>query len=155
MIDWWSAIGIGIIGGIAMSLMMAMARGMGLIGASIERYEGCMLTGKDEGAGSWTAGFLMHLTMSAIIGIIYAWAFAQFWGRSTWSLGLLGGLIHWSVAGMVLPMMDAMNRCVRTGQIEGWGAFGSKRGAMMVGGFLMDHLLYGLIVGWLYTVPNG
>jgi hypothetical protein len=153
VIDWWSAIWIGIVGGIAMSLMMALARAMGLVNASIERYEGCMITGKDEGGGTKTAGFVMHLMISAIIGIIYAWGFAQFWGEATWALGLLGGLIHWLIGGMLLPMMDGMNRCVRDGRIEGFGAFGSKRGAMMLVGLLMGHLLYGLVVGWLYNVP--
>jgi hypothetical protein len=32
--------------------------------------------------------------------------------------------------------------------------FGKAHGAMMVVGFLMGHLLYGAIVGWIYTVPG-
>lgn len=154
MIDWGSAILIGVLGGIAMSLMMAMARAMRLIDASIERYEGCMLTGNTEGGGSWSAGLLMHLMMSALIGIVYAWGFAQFWGEATWAIGLLAGLIHWALAGIVVPMMDGVHPCVRDGRIRGFGAFGAKRGAMMVAGFLMTHLLFGLIMGWLYTVPT-
>jgi hypothetical protein len=69
------------------------------------------------------------------------------------AFGLLAGLIHWAIAGILLPMMDGMNSCVRSGKLEGFGAFGAKRGGMMIAGFLMGHLLYGLIVGWLYTVP--
>jgi hypothetical protein len=152
VIEYGSAILIGILGGIAMSLMMLMARAMGLIDAHMERYEGCMVTGNEEGGGTVATGLAMHLMLSALIGIVYAWAFAQFWGQATWALGLLGGLIHWAVAGMVLPMMDGMNRCVRDGRIRAFGAFGSGRGAMMVVGFLMGHLLYGLIFGWLYAV---
>lgn len=153
MIDWWNAIWAGIAGGLAMTLMMAMARAMGLINANMERYEGCMITGEDKGGGTQAAGLTMHLMISVIIAIIYAWGFAQFWGQASWTLGLLAGLVHWAIGGVLLPMMDGMNRCVREGRIEAFGAFGSKRGAMMVAGFLMGHLLYGLVVGWLYTVP--
>jgi hypothetical protein len=155
VIDWGSAFWIGVLGGVAMSLMMAMARAMGLVNASIERYEGCMLTGRNTGAGPWTAGLVMHLVLSGLIGLVYAWGFAQFWGEATWSLGLLAGAIHWLIAGLVVPMMDGMNRCVRDGKVEGFGAFGARRGGMMVVGFLVDHLLYGLVVGWLYAVPGG
>jgi hypothetical protein len=153
MIDWGSAIWVGILGGVAMSLMMVIARAMGLIDASIERYEGCMVTGKDEGGGTIAAGTMMHLVLSALIGILYAWGFAQFWGDATWALGLLLGLVHWFIGGILLPMMDGMNRCVQDGRLRKFGAFGSGRGAMMVVGFLMGHLLYGLVVGWLYSVP--
>lgn len=136
-----------------MSLMMAMARALGLVDASIERYEGCLLTGKDGGGGSVFAGLVMHLVISALVGIVYAWIFAQFWGEATWSLGLLVGLFHWLVGGILLPVMDGMNRCVRDGRLKRFGAFGSGRGGMMIAGFLMGHLLYGLVVGWLYAVP--
>jgi hypothetical protein len=27
-------------------------------------YQGCMITRKDHGAGTWIAGFLMHLMLS-------------------------------------------------------------------------------------------
>lgn len=154
MIDIWSAILTGMVGGVAMSLMMVLARAMGLVDASIERYEGCMVTGQPEGGGTKAAGFVMHLMISALIGIVYAWAFAQFWGQATWALGLLGGIVHWALAGIMLPLMDGMSRCVKDGRIAGFGAFGAKRGGMMIVGFLMGHLLYGLVVGWLYTVPG-
>lgn len=97
----------------------------------------------------------MHLMISALIAILYAWAFAAIWGYSSWLLGLLGGFIHWVIGGAVLPMMDGINPCVKDGRIRGFGAYGKNYGAMMVAGFLMGHLLYGAIVGWLYTIPPG
>jgi len=76
VISWGSAIWIGILGWVAMSLMMAMAMAMGPVDASIERYEGCMLTGKDGGGGAIVAGLVMHLLVSAVIVIVYAWPVA-------------------------------------------------------------------------------
>ncbi len=153
MIDFWNAIFAGIVGGIVMSLMMWMARAIGLIDAHMERYQGCMITNRPQGTGTIVAGFIMHLMLSALIAILYAWGFAVIWDRATWVLGLIGGVIHWVIAGIMLPIMDGMNRCVQDDRIRGFGAFGKNYGAMMIAGFLIGHLLYGLIVGWLYTVP--
>jgi hypothetical protein len=155
MIDWTNALWVGIVGGIVMLLMMTLARSMGLIDANMTKYQGCMITKKDEGAGTMISGLIMHLMFSALIALLYAWGFAAIWGQSTWVLGLLLGAIHWVIAGVVLPMMDGMNACVKGGRIGAFGAFGKNYGAMMVVGFLMGHLLYGAIVGWLYTVPLG
>lgn len=153
MIDVWNALWAGIVGGLAMSLMMMAARRMGLIEANMERYQGCMLTGKDEGSGSYAAGLTMHLLISVAVAVLYAWGFTLFWGEANWYLGLLLAVVHWLIGGLVLPAMDGMNPCVRNGRIRAFGAFGSNYGAMMVAGFLMGHLLFGLIVGWLYDVP--
>lgn len=154
MIDWANILWVGLVGGLAMSLMMTGARAMGLIDASMSRYQGCILTGRTEGAGTHAAGLMMHLVLSVLIAIVYAWALGQVWGHASWSLGLLGGAVHWAIAGLVLPMMDGMNPCVKRGALEPFGSYGSKRGAMMVAGFLMAHLLFGLLVGWLYSVPS-
>lgn len=136
-----------------MSAVLGAARAMNLVDANMSRYQGCMLTGRPTGGATIASGFAMHVVMSVLIAFVYAWAFTQFWGYATWALGLLGGLIHWGIAGVVLPGMDSINRCVRAGKLEPLGAFGSGRGAMMILGFLMGHLLFGLIVGWLYAVP--
>jgi hypothetical protein len=154
MIDWSLALGAGVVGGIAMTVMMTLARMMRMVDAEMYLYQGCMITKKERGAGTWVAGFLMHLMLSALIALLYAWAFEALWGRSSWLLGMANALVHWAIAGMMLPMMDGMNRCVQDGRIKGFGAYGKNYGAMMVGGFLMGHLLYGAIVGWIYRVPG-
>lgn len=67
---------------------------------------------------------------------------------------MVNGVVHWVIAGMMLPMMDGTNPCVKEGRIKGFGTFGKNYGAMMIGGFLMGRLLYGAIVGWIYRVPG-
>lgn len=155
MIDWTLAIWAGLVGGVAMSVLMTVARKMGLVDANMARYEGCMITRRYEGADTYVAGLVMHLVLSVLVAFVYAWAFALLWEQASWTLGLVLGLGHWAIAGIMLPVMDRMNPCVRDGRIEGFGAFGSGRGAMMIAGFLMSHLAFGALVGWIYRVPTG
>ena len=75
-------------------------------------------------------------------------------GRATWLLGLIAGAVHWLIAGMVVPMMDRMHPCVQDGRIQAFGFFGKNYSGIMVMGFLVGHLIYGAIVGWLYEVPG-
>jgi hypothetical protein len=113
-----------------------------------------MLTGRNTGAGPWTAGLMMHLVLSGLIGLCTPGASRSSGARRRGRSGSWPGRST-VIAGLVVPMMDGMNRCVRDGKVEGFGAFGARRGGMMVVGFLVDHLLYGLVVGWLYAVPGG
>lgn len=90
MIDWSLALWAGVVGGVAMTVMMTLARMMGMVNVNMAMYQGCMITKKDQGAGTWTAGFLMHLMIAAVIAVAYAWrsrrsgaARAGCWGWST------------------------------------------------------------------------
>jgi magnesium-transporting ATPase (P-type) len=152
MMDWSLALWAGLAGGIVMWMMMALARMMGLVDARMIAYEGCMITKSDSGAGTWIAGMAMHLILSVLIAFAYAWAFEAIWGEAGWFYGAINGVVHWLIGGMVLPMMDGMNPCVKDGRMKGLGLFGKNYGGMMVVGFLMSHLVYGAIVGWIYRV---
>lgn len=153
MIDWNLIVLAGSAAAVAMSLMLAAARAAGVVDASMSRYLGCMITGRTKRITTIVVGFALHLVLSVAIAIAYAWGFAQLWGTATWILGLLVGLLHWLLAGIFMPALDSLNRCVNEARLKPLGAFGSKRGAMMMIGFLMGHMLFGLIVGWLYSVP--
>lgn len=154
MIDWSNALWAGVVGGLVMTVMMTIARMMGMVDANMSKYQGCMITKSNEGAGTTVAGIMMHLMISALIAILYAWAFTAIWGEATWWYGMINAVVHWLIAGMVLPMMDGMNPCVKDGRIKAFGAYGKNYGMMMVVGFLVGHLLYGAVVGWLYSVPR-
>lgn len=155
MIDWWQAIWAGAAGGAAMIAVMTMARkALGLPVASMPRYEGGIITGSNKGIASMAAGLMMHLIVSALIAPFYAWAFAEISGRATWRLGIIAGLVHWLIAGFIVPLMDRMNPCVQDGRIQAFGLFGSNYSGSMVVGYLIGHLVYGAVVGWLYKVPG-
>ncbi len=155
MINWIDAIGAGVLGTLAMTLMTDASRMMGLVRADLSRYQGCIAVGRSEGIVPLLVGLGAHLAMGAVLAIGYALVFALVWGEATWIWGALIGAIHWFPAALGFPVLDAMNPCVRDGRIPSFGAFGRGYGPMMVLGLLFGHVAYGAIVGALYTAPGG
>ena len=55
---------------------------------------------------------------------------------------------------MMLPAMDKMNGCVQRDAMHPMQWFASGYGGGAVGTFLVGHLIFGAIFGWLYHVPG-
>lgn len=116
---------------------------------SMVGYEGCMLTGRESGAGSYLAGMTMHLSLSVLIAFAYAWSFEVLWGTADWLRGFANALPHWAAGGLVIPLFDRASACVRRGAVEPLRPFATgSREAFFV--FLIGHLVYGTTVGVLY-----
>jgi hypothetical protein len=150
MIDWSGAILAGVAGGLAMELSAVLVRLLGFGRHSMVSYEGCMLTGRESGVGSYLAGMAMHLSLSVLIALAYAWSFEAVWGAAGWLRGLATAMAHWLAAGLVVPLMDRASGCVRRGAVEALGPFatGSRRAFLA---FLAGHLVYGSTVGSFYN----
>src|SRR5215218_7742388 len=118
MINWSSAILAGVAGGLAMELSAVLIRLLGFGKHSMVSYEGCMLTGRESGAGSYFAGMAMHPALSVLIAFAYAWSFETFWGSGGRSRGLMIAVPHWFIGGLVVLVFDRLNGCVRRGAIQ-------------------------------------
>ena len=149
MINWSNAIMVGVVGGLMMEVSVVLLRLLGFGRHSMVSYEGCMLTGRESGAGSYIAGMVMHLVLSVLIVFAYTWSFETFWGSGGWSRGLLIAVPHWFVGGLVVPVFDILNGCVRRGTIQPLKPFASgSRNAFFT--FLIGHLTYRATVGAMY-----
>ena len=149
MMDWQSAVLAGLAGGLAMELSAVLMRLLGFGRHSMVSYEGCMLTGRVSGAGSYLAGIAMHLALSVLIALIYAWSFEAVWGGAGWLRGLATALPHWAAGGLVVPLFDRASGCVGRGVVERLGPFATGSPAAFFA-FLIGHLVYGTTVGALY-----
>ena len=149
MIDWSGAMLAGAAGGLAMELSAVLLGLLGLGRHSMVSYEGCMLTGRESGAGSYLAGMSMHLALSLLIALAYAWAFESLWHGAGWLRGLATALPHWAAGGLIVPLFDRVSACVGRGAVDRLGPFasGSRAGFFA---FLLGHLTYGATVGALY-----
>lgn len=147
--DWQSAVTAGLAGGLAMELSAVALRLLGFGRHSMVSYEGCMLTGRVSGAAGYLAGMVMHLALSALIALVYAWSFEALWGGAGWLPGLATAVPHWAAGGLVVPLFDRASGCVRLGAVEPLGPFaaGSRRAFFA---FLVGHMVYGGTVGALY-----
>jgi hypothetical protein len=85
-------------------------------------------------------GLLIHLVASGLIAVIYAWGF-----------DLLGGAVHWVIAGMFLTVVPAMHSEIPEERPTP-GPFAKNFGIPDVPAFLMGHLLYGVVVGIVYAI---
>jgi hypothetical protein len=137
----------GVVGGIGMSIVLAMARLLGMP-ANLELMLGSMLT-RTTDLTAWIVGFVMHLIISALIALVYAAGFEYLTHRAGWLLGLAFSIPHAIIAGIFMGMVPAMHPLIPE-QMPAPGAFMANLGIMGVIGEFMAHMVYGAIVGALY-----
>jgi hypothetical protein len=128
-----SAILGGFVGTAVMTLMLYMVAPLMGVRMDIAGSLGKML------GGSWTLGLVMHfLNGSVIFSLIYALLLYRVLPGGPVGKGIAWGVALWLIAQlMVVPMM-------------GGGIFSSKMGGMMAaGGSLVNHVLYGCLLGWI------
>ncbi len=99
------------------------------------------------------AGTMMH----AMMGIAFVLAhMGVFKGLDLTSAliawGVLFGFVHYLIVGMGMGMMGTMHPLMRSGQMQAPGFFVTKLPMPTVMGFLMVHIVYGLVVGALYDL---
>lgn len=138
----------GVVGGAVMSALMWMARVLMEMPANLEMMLGTMF-GMMPSATTWLIGFAIHLMISGLIALIYAWGFEHLTHRAGWLVGAGFGLIHALIAGLVMGMMPAMHPMMPE-QMPPPGAYMSNLGTMGIMAEFMLHLVYGAIVGAIY-----
>ena len=152
--DAASAIYAGLIGGAAMIVPLYM--GIAMIPSQMKMnlllLLGTMMIFKG-GMMAYAAGAMIHAGMSIAIGLIHVAVYRAIGLESELAAwGLLFGLVQWIVVGLGLGMMRFMHPLIRSGEMDGPGPFALNFPAMTIVGFLMLHLLFGVLVGTLYEV---
>ena len=138
----------GVVGGAVMSAIMLMARTVMGMEVKLELLLGTMI-GLQPGTTAWIVGFVMHLMISGLIALAYAWAFENVLHRANAGAGALVAIAHILVAGVFMGMMPLMHPLVPE-VMPGPGFFMLNLGVMGLVAFVMLHLIYGAIVGAMY-----
>ncbi len=141
----------GLIGGVAMAMMLYM--GILMLPQQMKMNLFMMLGSMmlPVGAAAFVMGAMMHLGMSIVFGLIHGAAFAiADIDSSEAAWGLLFGLVHWAGAGMALGMMPLLHPRIASGEVAAPGFFALRFPPLTAMGFLMLHLVFGVIVGVLY-----
>jgi biotin transporter BioY len=86
--------------------------------------------------------------MSLWIGLTYALGFELTGIRSNWRMGALGSLVHWSIATVVTGV--ASKKHPKREQLAMPGFGGMALGIRSAIGFLVSHIVYGMLFGWQY-----
>ncbi len=146
-----AAISAGLVGTAAMTAVLYM--GIALMPRQMKMnllyMLGTMMI-RSKGA-AYMMGAMMHTSMGIVFALIHAGLYQALGlesGLAAW--GLLFGFAHWLVVGLGMGMIGGMHPVMRAGEMQAPGFFVKNYPAMTIGGFLMLHLLYGLVVGVVY-----
>lgn len=104
----------------------------------------------------WPLGLLLHMTVGAIWAIFYAFFFWSSFNLRPSIQGVLFALGPAVLAGLVmLPRLGWMHELVLRGQLPWPGVFAVNSGWGGPAGVVLGHVIYGLVMGALYTRPVG
>jgi hypothetical protein len=137
----------GIIGGSVTSLILILARSLGM-DVNFELLLGTMLGGEPS-AARWIFGFVLHLMISGFIALIYASGFEHVTHQAGWRVGAAFALVHTLVGGIFLGLMPLLHPLVPE-VLAAPGAFMSNFGLAGVISFAGLHVIYGALVGAMY-----
>ncbi len=138
----------GVIGGAVMIGLVAIARAAGVTDLNLGILWGSIFT-QNTSSGTWVLGFILHLIVSGLIALIYAAVFEAIRG-SNWFTGLVGGAIHAVIGGLLFSVLPAIHPAIPD-IIRDPGAFAVNYGSGTAALFIIGHLIYGMIVGGMYT----
>jgi hypothetical protein len=150
--DLVAAIGAGLAGTAVMTVLMTLAPMMGMPKMDMPAVLGSMF----GAPGSKLLGLVMHFMMGTIFGLVYAVLFTAITGPSIILLGVLFGVIHWLVVGLMTGLTPMFHAGIRSGKVLAPGIYMTNLGGILgfVGG-LMGHIVFGLVVGLVYGLITG
>ena len=145
-----AAIIAGVVATVVMTIVMYIGRAMmpQQMPMNILHMLGTMMTRSTGPA--YMMGAMMHGVMGIVFALIHVAVFVAFGLEALLAWGILFGVVHWVIAGMGMGMMGTMHPVIRSGEMPAPGAFVKNLPMMNVMGFLMVHVIYGLVVGGLY-----
>ncbi len=146
--DILSAIISGIVGTIAISMVMAVAPMMGMPKMDIVGLLSTMF-----GKPNRILGWMMHMMMGVVFALIYAFLWSVGIGTPNWLFGLIFGAVHWLIVGLIMGMIPLMHAGIKSGDVDPPGLWMTNQGGKMafLGG-LMGHMIFGLIVALVYAL---
>ena len=148
----------GFVGTVVLTTLMAGSQGLRLTRMNLPYMLGTMFTPSRDRAK--VLGFGLHLVNGWIFALIYVAAF-NLWGRSTWWLGSLIGLVHSLfvlTAGMrFVPGIHPRMATEEQGptvmkQLEPPGFLALNYGVQTPISVVVAHVVFGAILGAFYAV---
>ena len=140
-------------GALAWELAVRVLLFFGIPACDLVRVLGTLAVGPDRGfLASWTAGIVIHLIVGVIWAIFYAYFFWSAFDIPPFLQGIVFSLFPALLAGLIMiPQMDLM----LDGQLPKFGVFAAGIGWGGPVAIIAGHLVYGAVMGSIYTHPVG
>jgi hypothetical protein len=137
----------------------AAGRALGVAGVPVldlVRVLGTMAVGDVPWWQWWPVGMAHHLLVGVIWAVFYAYFFWSFFDLRPALQGMIFSLLPAVLAGLIMiPQMDLMRAGTHGGQLPSYGVFAFRLGFWGPASIVLGHLIYGAVMGSLYTRPVG
>jgi hypothetical protein len=144
-LSWALLVWSGLVAFVASTWLLMALRRAGVTRYLPRAYWSCALLGSTRDSALLFAGLLRSITMIAVVPFLYALAFS-YADRAEALVGMVFGLVHGTVAGLVLPL--AARRC--NGAVPP-GLLGWNLGRATPIAMLLVHAVYGALLGYIYV----
>jgi beta-glucosidase/6-phospho-beta-glucosidase/beta-galactosidase len=155
IVSYKKAILAGIAASVAWELLLRPLLLAGVPTVDIVRMLGLAVIPHGPAWAWWMAGMALHVVVGVIWAVFYAYFFWSVMAlRPLWQ-GLLFSLVPTVLAtSVVYPQLSVMHAATAVVQVDPWQLFaavswGERRG------LLLGHLIYGAVLGVIYTHPVG
>ncbi len=144
-----AAIIAGLIGTVVLTVLLSMAPKMGMPKMDMVGILGSMF-GTPSNRG---LGLFFHLMMGAIFGLLYAYLWSAGVGSANFVGGIVFGMVHWLIVGMMMGLIPMMHIGIKSGHVPAPGVYMANSGGIksFMGG-LVGHAVFGLVVALLYPL---
>lgn len=154
-ISWAGAVVWGLVATVAFTLFSMMGKAMGMTRMDLLDLLGSAVATPGTSA-SRAIGGVMHLMNGAILAVGWAYAARLAEVDLTWVSATAWGGVLWVLALLMMSTMGAVHPAIRRGEQDDPGTAATNFGAMTPVGSLMGHLVWGALLGLLYsTWPLG
>ena len=100
---------------------------------------------------TYPVGLMLHLSMSIVFALIHVVLYDAFDINSAFAAwGILFGLGHALISGVGFGLMPMMHRGIKDGIVEAPGFMALSYPSATTSGFVMVHVLFGVLVGVFY-----
>jgi len=139
----------GLVGTVVFSMVLILAPKMGMPKMDIVGLLGSMFNKN----GNPLMGWLAHIIMGIVFAVLYAILWSYGVGSPTFVGGLVFGVVHWLIVGMIMGMIPLMHAGIKAGTVKAPGIYMTNQGGLMafMGG-LVGHMIFGLIVALVYSL---
>jgi hypothetical protein len=146
----------GAAGALAWEIVARIAEALGLPLFDITHMIGTMFANHAPFWEWWPIGMTLHAIVGAIWAIFYAYFF---WSTFDWPpavQGMVFSIVPAVLAGLVMiPQMALMHPLVLARELPFPGLFASRLGLAGPATDIFGHLIYGAVMGAIYTHPVG
>jgi hypothetical protein len=152
MMNYGKAFKAGMLGALAVTMLMVIARALDMTTLNIEMAMGTLLTRRIN-AISWMLGFMISLVAGGLVAQLYAFGFEFLTEFTSPWIGAGFSLIHASIAGLAMFVLGSIHPLMRNhGELRAPGPFAINYGTLTAVMFVALHLVYGSWVGSSYSI---